>query len=304
MNNRKVMGFCAAAKYGSFSKAASSIYMTQPAFSRMISSLEEELGCELFRRSKTETVLTPIGREILPEMQEVLRHYQKIEQLTSHYKPRTEKTIVIGEFCFGWADESRAACAAYLRLHPDVSIRIQEISGTNAFQGLQTGEIDLLHTMYAPTRYRSHQSLLKTLPCEPYRHCAYMSTSHPLAYEPEISLRQLEKDPFIFFSRDQFPLMYDRVCAACADVGFIPDVAFETENLSHMMNHVATGDGVAVIPNFAAEVPGVKAVPIREMPAEPSFWFWHHENDQPQVLDFIEFLTKLAQVKGRITNEP
>lgn len=290
MNSRQVTGFCAVAKLKSFSKAASSIYMTQPAFSRMISSLEEELGCRLFNRSKTETVLTPIGQDILPEMQELQKHLQKVEQLTSHYKPRTEQTIVIGEFCFGWADSSRADCANYLRLHPDVSIQIQEVSGTNAFQGLQTGEIDLLHTMYAPSRFQSHQSLLKTLPADPYRHCAYVSTGHPLAQEKEISLRQLAKEPLIFFSREQFPLMYDRVTSACADVGFIPNVAYETDNTSNMLNRVATGYGIAVIPNFLAEVPGVKAVPIREMPVEPSFWFWHVENERPQVLEFIEYL--------------
>lgn len=50
MNMKQIEGFCLLAKTLNFSRAASRMYISQPAFSRMIVSLEEELGCQLFLR--------------------------------------------------------------------------------------------------------------------------------------------------------------------------------------------------------------------------------------------------------------
>lgn len=300
MNIHKIIGFCAAARYGSFSKAAASTFMTQPAFSRMISSIEEEFGCKLFERSKTETVLTPIGRELLPEMQAIVSHYERAAQMASQYNPRAEKNIVISSFRFGWSDECRALCASHLRLFPETGIRFLEESGTSAFEALRSGEIDFLHTMYTPTRY---ETLLCAIPAESFRHRAYLSSGHPLAGRREISLRELRHEGFICFPRDQFPLMFERVTKACADEGFIPEVVYETDNLPLMMNRISTGDGVAVVPDFVQVVPGVSAVPIKEIPAEPSYWFWWKQNDRPEVLAFADFLRRLAIAKGRMDRE-
>ena len=64
MNMKQIEGFCLLAKTLNFSRAASRMYISQPAFSRMIVSLEEELGCQLFLRSKTEPKLTVAGEDV------------------------------------------------------------------------------------------------------------------------------------------------------------------------------------------------------------------------------------------------
>lgn len=287
MNIRKIKGFCTAAKCGSFFKAADSIFMSQPAFSRMISSMEEELGCVLFERSRTETVLTDIGKQILPEMEQIVEHYERAAHIASVYTPVGEGNIIIGEFRFGWSDRSRELCAEWNSKNIGSPIKTQEVSGTSAFTSLRAGDIDFLHTMYAPTKF---QPFLETVPAEPFRHCAYISVGHRFAGRDEISLSELKDEKFIFYERSQFPLMFERVTAACADEGFIPTVVFETDNTSMMMNRVGTGEGIAVIPNFCRPLRGVVAVPIKEMPYEPSYWFWWKENTRPEVQQFVQYL--------------
>ena len=84
MNIKQIIGFNALAKVLNFSKAADSVYLTQPAFSRMIQSLEEELGGQLFVRSKTSPQLTVLGAQVLPEFQEMERHYENMLMLIDH----------------------------------------------------------------------------------------------------------------------------------------------------------------------------------------------------------------------------
>ena len=290
MNIRKIRGFCIAAKLSSFSRAADSIFMTQPAFSRMIASMEEELGCTLFERGRVETTLTPIGRMILPEMEEIVEHYERAAHTASEYKPKAEGAIVIGEFHFGWTDRCRHLCACW-NSRSAAPIRTQEVSGLSAFTMLRSGDIDFMHTMYTPAKY---QPFLEAIPAEKFRHCAFVSESHRLAGEKDISLRDLKGERFMFYERSQFPLMYERVTSACAEEGFIPGVYYETDNTEMLMNRVGTGEGIAVIPGFTHVVAGVAAVPIREMPPEPSYWFWWKENPRPEVLEFVKYLTEMA----------
>jgi DNA-binding transcriptional LysR family regulator len=113
---------------------------------------------------------------------------------------------------------------------------------------------------------------------------------HKLAGREEVSLSDLKNEKFIFYERSQFPLMFERVTSACAEEGFIPTVVFETDNTSMMMNRVGTGEGIAVIPNFCRPLRGVVAIPIKEMPHEPSYWFWWKENTRPEVQQFVKYL--------------
>jgi len=293
MNIRKIKGFCTAAKCGSFFKAADSIFMSQPAFSRMISSMEEELGCILFERSRTETVLTDIGKQILPEMEQIVDHYERAAHLASVYTPLGEGSIIIGEFRFGWADSCRELCAEWNSKNIGSPIRTQEVSGTSAFTSLRAGDIDFIHTMYTPSKF---QPFLEVVPAERFRHCAYMSMGHRLAGQSEVSIKDLKNEKFIFYERSQFPLMYERVTSVCAEEGFIPTVVFETDNTSMLMNRVATGEGIAVIPNFCRPLRGVVAIPVKEMPYEPSYWFWWKENTRPEVLQFVKYLEEKTSV--------
>ena len=287
MNIQKIKGFCTAARCGSFSKAADSLFMTQPAFSRMISSMEEELGCTLFERGRTETVLTSAGKKILPEMEEIVERYEKVAHSASDYKPHSGGSIVIGEFRFGWADESRQLCAEWMSKGLGADIKIKEVSGTNVFAMGRSGEIDFLHTIYTPEKY---QPFLAALPAKTYSHYAYLPEGHRLAGCEDVSLKDLKDENFMFFERNQFPLMYKRVASACAEEGFIPHVTYESDNKSMMLDRVSASEGIAVLPGFISARPGIVRVRIREIPPERSYWFWWKENTRPETLRFIEFL--------------
>ncbi len=71
MNIKQMKGFLELSKTLNFSKTAKQMYMSQPAFSRMIESMEKEIGVKLIQRDKVNPKLTPAG-------QNVLRHCERI----------------------------------------------------------------------------------------------------------------------------------------------------------------------------------------------------------------------------------
>lgn len=88
--------FVALAETGSFSSAAGKVFLTQPALSRSIQSLEDEWGSVLFDRLGRRVVLTPFGRAALPRAQQLLEDAEELERTGEHLRDATRGTLRVG----------------------------------------------------------------------------------------------------------------------------------------------------------------------------------------------------------------
>lgn len=79
MDIRRFRIFQAVAQEKSFTKAAQKLYMTQPAVSKAIHELEEELQLPLFERFPKKTIMTPVGEQFLQQVQQLLQLYRQHE---------------------------------------------------------------------------------------------------------------------------------------------------------------------------------------------------------------------------------
>jgi len=75
-----------------------------------------------------------------------------------------------------------------------------------------------------------------------------VSTQHPLARQPAVNVRQLSGESFVAFSRQESPVNYEQLCALCEKAGFTPRVAMEAHPMSTIIGLVASGAGVAIVP--------------------------------------------------------
>mgnify|MGYP001775390841 FL=1 len=80
MDIRRFRIFQAVAQEKSFTKAAQKLYMTQPAVSKAIHELEEELQLPLFERFPKKTIMTPVGEQFLQQVQQLLQLYDSMKQ--------------------------------------------------------------------------------------------------------------------------------------------------------------------------------------------------------------------------------
>ena len=81
MNLMRIKYFVEVAKWGSFSKAAQTLYVSQPNLSRQIALMEQEVGFELFQRSGKRIQLTRAGEYLYSQLREVPEH---IERAVAH----------------------------------------------------------------------------------------------------------------------------------------------------------------------------------------------------------------------------
>jgi len=91
--------FACAAKAGSFALAAEQLNITQPSVSEQIKTLENRLGCRLFRRrSGTTPILTPGGEEALEEVEAILAASNNLIELCRRSVEKITLTIAVGPY--------------------------------------------------------------------------------------------------------------------------------------------------------------------------------------------------------------
>ncbi len=96
MDFHQLESFLAIARYKSFSKAAETLFLTQPALSNHISRLEHELGVVLLERNSRRTELTEAGRLFFPAAQDLLNHREQVVARMRNYRDNIEGDLSIG----------------------------------------------------------------------------------------------------------------------------------------------------------------------------------------------------------------
>ena len=176
---------------GTLSKAAEEMGYTQSGLSRMINSMEEQLGLKLVERDRAGVRLTPEGEIIMPYIRGVLYAQKSLDEAVGQIKGRQLGLVRIGTFNSASAQWLPGMIKEFSEEHPDV--RFELIHGTDEeTSGLtESGRLDLTFTDY-PTKYALQEDFLISDPIV----CIF-SADDPNANRESISLRELESLPYV-----------------------------------------------------------------------------------------------------------
>ena len=86
MDISALQAFIAVARYESFSKASEALFITQPAVSKRVASLEDELGAQLFNRIARQISLTEAGKQLLPKAQDLVHQAEDMQRYASNFQ--------------------------------------------------------------------------------------------------------------------------------------------------------------------------------------------------------------------------
>lgn len=192
MELKKISYFLRIVEYGSLSKAAQSLYLTQPTLSRFLENLEEDVGVKLFTRSKSSAlVLTEAGKAYLRTAQQIHELWKALDAELSPIRKDENQIIfgVYGDFLHGFA----TSCAEkVMERYPNVSVKFF-CDGSHEIQR-QVAE-GTLHLGLCAYEVQSEE--LTYLPCAKAEMKLVVSKEHPLAAEQKLDLHQLEPNtPF------------------------------------------------------------------------------------------------------------
>lgn len=254
--------FVAVAQEGNVTRAAARLNMSQPPLSQQIKELEKMLGVTLFQRTPQGMTVTAAGAVFLNEAQRTLQAAEVAQQAAVRAAQGRTGTLRVGFTSSAAFNPVVAGTLRAFRQHwPDVHLMLEETNSTHLTEALLKRTLDaafLRPGPAVPPGLRVHR-----FADEPMQ--VVLPASHPLANRKRIALKQLAAEPFVLFPRAVGLSLYDAVVGACQTAGFEPQRGVETTQLSSVINLVAAGMGVSVVPTSLTQiqVAGVRYVGIQ-----------------------------------------
>ncbi len=240
---KHVRSFLAVAHALSFSRAARTLHLSQPALSKQIQLLEADLGALLLDRDRRTVRLTLAGTAFLADSEALLQQVRDIELRVARISTGEAGHLRIGFVASATLEIVPAIVLAFRQQYPRVDLELKNIPTVQQVEALRNGTIDA-GFIRMPLK---EEGLAVT---SVHRECFAIALhkKHLLARNKELSLADLAHEPFVAYGRYWAPAFYDLWTGICREAGFVPRIVQETAEMSTTMALVAAGIGVAVLP--------------------------------------------------------
>jgi DNA-binding transcriptional LysR family regulator len=218
MELRHLRYFAAVAAHGSFSRAANNLHLTQPALSRQVKDLEDELGVPLFVRGTNAVTLTEAGEVFYEEARDLLaRADQAIQRVRGEAR---SEILRVGYGPSLTAGILPRALERFQAAVPRVRIELEDLSPREISEKVSAGLLDLV---IMPA---SVESMLKGFQWSELRRMALvmvLAKEHPLARLAKIPPKRLNGLSLHGLGRANFPDYVPRLRAILKPFGVVPD---------------------------------------------------------------------------------
>ncbi len=285
MELRHLHYFVAVAEELHFGRAAERLHIAQPPLSQQIRSLEEELGVQLFYRTKRHVELTEVGQVFLQEARQTLA---KAEQavIAAQRAGRGELgRLVVGFVGSAVYEILPVTLRNFHERFPDVELHLRELTTAQQVRALRDGRIQigfvrtLVHDDTLQTETLFKEPLLVALP-----------EKHLLPGQSKVPVEALAHEHFILAPRHLGTGLYDQIISLCKQAGFSPNVTQEAIQMQTILGLVAAGLGVSLIPASARHLRerGVvyRELQISTVQVEMAL-AWRKEDISPALQAFI-----------------
>lgn len=246
MNLEQLQGFLTVAETGHFTKAAAELHVAQPTLSRQISTLEAELGSELFNRARGNITLTAAGETLFPVAARMLADAERIRFQMQEMAGLRRGRVRLGappSMCVSVVAE---VVGPYHENYPGVDLHLRESGSHRLLNELVGGTVDLALIVASEHDPASAESLEHTPLLVEELLVISADSTHFAQHGQELTLRQLAAMPQIVFSES-----YDLRAAtmeAYRQQDLSPNVVLEGAEMDAVLRFVERGLGVAVVP--------------------------------------------------------
>jgi LysR family transcriptional regulator, benzoate and cis,cis-muconate-responsive activator of ben and cat genes len=297
MELRLLRYFQAVAEELSFSKAARRLRVAQPALSRAVKELENQLGAAIFARSRQGVTLTAAGAVLLDETAAVL---QRVDHLTG----RVRRTAMgeEGELRIGFIGApTHAFLGRLLREYharfPRVSIVLEERTPERVWEMVARGRltVGLTRPVLATPAEHLRTILLRREPL-----CGVFPETDPRATKPAVQWRELADDPLIILARREGVGLHETILAACRRAKFSPRLAHTPSVITTVLSYVEAGAGIGIIPESVAMLGAGTALAFRALIPERSVelvMVWNEGEASPPLEAFRTLVTEWLQAR-------
>jgi DNA-binding transcriptional LysR family regulator len=245
MDIKSLKSFVVVAKHKSFSEAARELNTVQPAISRQIAALEDELSVNLFKRTSREVNITEAGKQLLVDATAILAMTEQAKSQVKRANNGQIGTLHIAHLSSACFTFMAKLVRRYKQQYPAVNVVLLEMTATEQIDALQTGRIDIAFSRPLPSGiaqdFVAHSIYVDKL-------VAIVNQDHPLSNQKNIALAELKNESFIIFNRDEALGLFDETIMQCKQAGFSPSIVSQPRHMQTLVTEVAAGLGVAIAP--------------------------------------------------------
>lgn len=266
MEIRHLHYFIEVAKQKNFTKAAEKLYVSQPTISKMVKSLEEELGTILLERRNREVILTDAGKAIFLQAQSIVTSFKNLHQNLEDVVGLNTGQITIGLPPMVGGRFFAPVIGEFARQYPNITLQLVETGARSVESGIEEGELDV-GVVVLPFKRDIFQYF--SFVRDPLR--LIVPPDHPLALKKVATYAELKDESFVFFAED-FTL-HERILERCHQSGFKPKVMCKSSQWDFIAEVVAAKLGIAFMPQrlcLKLESNKIYTVALEDPPIE-----WH-----------------------------
>lgn len=269
MDINTLQAFTAVAEYNSFSEAASRLHLTQPAVSKRIRQLENELGERLFDRIARRVQLTEAGRALLPSARRILLELNESRRLIANLSGRICGTLSIGTSHHIGLHRLPDLLRSYTRRYPEVDLDLRFLDSEEGCNLVEHGELELA-LVTLPERI---PPALLAIAVWDDPLTVVVAPDHPLADRDTHDAAVLAGHPAILPAVGTFTRgVIERALGAR---GLRPAVRLETNYLETIRSMVSIGLGWSALPCTMLD-DSVRALEVEELPLRRTLGFVQH----------------------------
>ena len=270
-------------------RSAERLHIAQPALSKPIHHLEQELGVPLFASKGRNIVLTEYGKYLQEKMSGIISEIDDLPQELKSMADRENATIHLKVLAASTLITD--AIIEYRRKHPKINFQLMQNDQSKIYDiSVTTERVKSEEIFNSENRFELIEKIFLAVPAE-----------HRLAKREKINLTEVEKDGFIsLMGSKQLRWICDKFCR---QAGFEPRIIFESDNPAAVKNMVCSNMGICFWPEFSwgnLQKGSAVLLEIEQPLCEREIIFKCRENklDNRAVRDFFEFLQEFFDRKA------
>lgn len=292
MDMVKIESFVSLCRYGSFTKAAEQLFVSQSAFSKRIAALEADYG-PLIQRDEAGFVLTATGRELLERSEKILLLQDETEKYLKEMRQGTRSRLKIG---YRADADSILKLAAYAidvlcRTHPEVKLSFEPISTDSNYLDLIRRNI---FDCILAVRQELDGSAVMYRTFSITKWCVVASKTHPCARQAAMSMDDLLKEDVVLYTRNKLHAVHT-LAKDLISHGYDPQRILYTDDKFGAMLYVVTGRYVTISAMNSGEVHEpfhdlVTLIPLEGYEQRGGDKVAAYDNSNPTACLFVDIL--------------
>lgn len=281
----KIQYFLAVAEALSFRKAAQKLHIAQPALSRSIRQLEQQLGFSLFQRSTRNVALTPAGEVLYRDGADAMRRLTLACARAQQVAQGLSGTVVVGYSTFAAMGPMSNIIIAFRKKYPGANVSLRLLASSEQLNAFDEGALDVGFMMSALST-----GPLQSHPISKERLVALVPSDHIWANKKSITFSRLSTAPMVIGTMSRWRGFRSLIEDIAARRGLALNIVEEADDVPVLLQLVRSGFGCTVLDaSFIPTLPpGIKSLEISDAGATLDIALtWRTDNLSPLAERFV-----------------